>query len=227
MSLHDVTRAFQQVPSSSASSSSNNATSLRPTISPPSTTAPVARPPTYTYPNQNMRPAYSPYPPMMSHTPSPIMYPSPIPNRMAVNGHAPMYAPQVWMPMPTSSPQNAVGVMRPVPVPSPYPAQLVPYPSPGGQPMYMPPPPHNMQTQQQNGTQSRGRGMHSTMMSPVISHAVPHPGVPMYAGSPVLMHAGRVQPNVTGQTQHSQPQTTNQPHTYSIPPSTSFVRPAW
>lgn len=240
MSLHDVTRAFQQVPSSSAS-----APSLRPTISPPSTTAPVARPPSYAYalPPNPMRPAYAPYPsPMLSHSPSPIMYShpmagSPIPSRMQVNGHAPMYGPHVWMPLPPNA-QTPVGMMR-----SPYPAQMMPYPAPGQpQPMYAPPPPPNMQNlqsgPQQNGSPNRGRGMPPVMMSPVVPHAMslPHPG--MYASSPVLMHTGRVQqqpirndshPPIQQQQQHqqqphSQLPSNHQPHNYT---PLSYARPAW
>ncbi|KAJ3918977.1 hypothetical protein F5877DRAFT_78487 [Lentinula edodes] len=111
MSLHDVTRAFQQVPSSPSISSH------RPTISPPSTTAPVARPtPTYKYhttlaqpPNQNARPPY-PYrpPPTMSHSSAPstmFSHPSPIPNRMQVRGQ-PLYSP-VWMPLQKPNAQSS------------------------------------------------------------------------------------------------------------------------
>ncbi|KAJ7597636.1 hypothetical protein C8J56DRAFT_851966 [Mycena floridula] len=234
MSLHDVTRAFQQVPSSSSSSSS----SLRPTISPPSTTAPVARPPTatpYAYPvptNQNFRPTYAPYPgQMMGHSPGPMMYPmngSPIPARMPINGHPQMYPQQVWMPLPNSTPQNPMGMMRPMP--SPYPGHLLPYPSPGSQPMYMPQLAPNMQNGQQNGTPNRGRGMNSAaMMSPLNAHAGP---VPMYASSPVLMHAGRVQPvrndSHPGQQQQQQPSNQHsQPYNGALQQSNSFGRPAW
>jgi len=197
MSLHDVTRAFQQVPSS-------NIASHRPTISPPSTTAPVARPTQTTYnnyhpspvqpPSQNVRPQY-PYPsPMMSHSPAPSpMYPhpNPMPNRMQVNGHTPLYSP-VWMPLQNPNSQGSP-MMRPMASPYPTPP-LMPYPSPGApQPMYpMPPPPHNMPPPQQNGTPTRGRTV--SMMSPVGSHAVP--AMSMYPGSPVMMpmHAGRGAP---------------------------------
>ena len=146
MSLHDVTRAFQQVPSSSSSSS----TAQRPApLSPPSTSGPVVRPPNFSYQlpstNSNMRPSYAAYPsPIMSHTPSPtLMYshamaPSPVPSRMPVNGHSPMFNQPVWMPLPAPPTQPHGGMIRPVP--SPYSQQMMPYPSPGGSSMYTPHP---------------------------------------------------------------------------------------
>ncbi|KAJ3814994.1 hypothetical protein F5876DRAFT_31560 [Lentinula aff. lateritia] len=194
MSLHDVTRAFQQVPSSPSISSH------RPTISPPSTTAPVARPtPTYNYlptpvqpPNQNARPQY-PYhpPPMMSHSPAPsamFSHPSPIPNRMQVNGQAPLYSP-VWMPLQNPNAQNSP-MMRPMTASYPPPSMMPYHPSPGApQPMYALPPPNMPPPIQQNGTSTRGRTV--SMMSPAMSHAVP--AIPIYTGSPAMMsvHAGR------------------------------------
>lgn len=241
MSLHDVTRAFQQVPSSSSSSS------LRPPISPPSTSAPVARPPSYSYPlppppnpQQMMRPTYTPYSPMMN-APSPIMYPmapSPVPARMAVNGHAPVYGQPVWM-----SPQNHAGMMRPMG--SPYP-QMMAYPSPAGTPMYQPQPIQNTSAPQPNGP--RGRNMPS-----VISPAMPHQTAAMYPGSPILMHAPQMptymgmpppagrgdmrndngHPPMPPPHQPHLPQPQHQPngHTMHTPgynpvPST-FVRPTW
>ncbi|KAF5368326.1 hypothetical protein D9758_002341 [Tetrapyrgos nigripes] len=217
MSLHDVTRAFQQVPSSS------NLNSHRPTISPPSTTAPVARPTQqlqnfgFSVPNQpanqNVHPAY-PYPsPMLSHSPAPgTMYPhhpmagSPIPSRMQVNGApTPMYSP-VWMPLPNAPTQNSTpgNMMRPMTSQYPPHPQPMAYPSPVLQHMYgmptnmpNPPPPPPPPSQNNTHTPNRGRnpnmGMnhthnHPSMMSPAMSHAHAHP-VPMqmYAGSPGMM----------------------------------------
>jgi len=190
MSLHDVTRAFQQVPSSSGSAPH------RPPISPPSTSAPVARPPpnypSYSLPppNQNMRP-YGAYPsPLMSHSPSPaMMYPhpmsaAPVANRMPMNGHTPLYGQPVWMPLAGPATQNHGGIMRPA-----YPPQLVPYPSPGTPPVYAAQPAQpNMpsSSSQQNGIHpNRGHGMSSVPM--------PHQNVPtMYTSSPVLVHTGPV-----------------------------------
>ncbi|KAF8213410.1 hypothetical protein K438DRAFT_1803939 [Mycena galopus ATCC 62051] len=256
MSLHDVTRAFQQVPSSSSSS-------LRPPISPPSTTAPVARPnpaptPAYSYslpppPAQMMRPNYGAYSPMMSAPSTPMMYPmapSPVParmgiNGMAVNGHTPLYGQPVWM-APPQNPMNG-SMMRPM---GSYPP-MMPYPSPAGSPMYAPqqPPPMQNAPQQPNGP--RGRTMPAAVMSPVM----PHQNV-MYPGSPILMHTPampvgymNMQPGAQGQTRNQnghppmQPQQQHQPQQqqqhqpnghsmqpttgYTPVPPTSFMRPTW
>ncbi|KAF8078339.1 hypothetical protein FPV67DRAFT_1464969 [Lyophyllum atratum] len=245
MSLHDVTRAFQQVP---PSSSSNPSPSHR---TPPLAAPPASRPSNYAYglpppPASTMRPAY-PYPsPIMSHSSSPgLMYPqmlpgSPAPGRMSINGHTPLYSQPMWMPIPAgSTPQNHANMMRPMA--SPYPAQLMSY-SPGPPPMYGPQPPPNMQNppQQQNGVQAN-RDRNMSMMSPVM----PHAGPAMY-GSPVLMHApvmpvptnhGYMVPSGRGQTrtdngqipiQNSQQPSHHQSHpSYNSVPSSSFVRPTW
>ena len=187
MSLHEVTKAFQQVPSSSSSSTSHR--------TPPITAPPTARPPNYAYtlpppPLNTIRPSYGAYPsPMLSHSPSPgVMYPhpmasSPVPNRMPVNGHNPVYNQPMWMSMAGPSPQSHGNMMRPIT--SPYPAQLMPYPSPGTPAMYASQSPASMQNnsqQQTDGQANRDRSM--SLMSPVMPHAAPT----MY-GSPVLMHA--------------------------------------
>ncbi|KAF7339747.1 hypothetical protein MSAN_02190200 [Mycena sanguinolenta] len=260
MSLHDVTRAFQQVPSSSSSS-------LRPPISPPSTTAPVARPnpaptPAYSYtlpppPAQMMRPTYTAYSPLMSSPSTPMMYPmapspAPVParmgiNGMAVNGHSPLYGQPVWMaPPPPQNPMNG-SMIRPLG--SPYP-QMMPYPSPGGSPMYAPQQPQPIQTPQPQPNGPRGRSM-SSVMSPVM----PHQNV-MFQASPILMHTppipvgymnmppgGRGQttgnhnghPPMQPQQQHQPQQSPHQPNGHSMQhtpgynpvPSTSFMRPQW
>ena len=112
---------------------------------------------------------------------------------MVVNGSAPAYGQPVWVPGP--APQSAP-MMR-----SPYPAQLMPYPSPGGPvPMYPSPmgPPHPPGMHPQNhhphpppqnaNIPNQGRppppGM--PLVSPVMQPAMAVP--PMYAGSPVLVH---------------------------------------
>ncbi|KAM6497945.1 hypothetical protein JOM56_005893 [Amanita muscaria] len=187
MSLHDVTRAFQQVPSSSSAPH-------KPSISPPSTTAPVARPavPNFAYPvpPNNMRPAYAAYPsPMMSHSPSPtMMYPhvvsSPVPGRMQPNGHAPMYnpPPHMWVPVQPSV-QNSNGMMRPMA--SPYAATMMPYPTNGAPPMFPPPMPTNVPGTPQSQNLQANRNRNMPMMSPVMQHA----GAPgMYPASPAMMH---------------------------------------
>ncbi|KAJ3736928.1 hypothetical protein DFJ43DRAFT_1048471 [Lentinula guzmanii] len=225
MSLHDVTRAFQQVPSPSS------IPSHRPTISPPSTTAPVARPtPTSNYhpppvqlPNQSLRPQFSYHPsPMMSHSPAPnAMYPHPnsIPNRMQVNGQT--FSP-VWVP------QNSP-MMRPMTASYPSPSMMHYHPSPSApQPMYaLPPPLSNISPTQQNGTPTRGRTV--SIMSPAISHAVP--AMPMYPGSPVMMpiHAGRGSGTPARSDGHSLQQHPphHQPQPYTPTNSFTGVRPTW
>ncbi|KAF8168297.1 hypothetical protein B0H34DRAFT_684989 [Crassisporium funariophilum] len=242
MSLHEVTRAFQQVP---ASSSTSTPSSHRTPISPPLTNSPVARP-TYPYapiPQNNMRPTYYAAP-MMSHSPAPVMYPhpmtaSPVP-RMQVNGHTSLYSQPMWMSIGGPSPQGHGNMMRAVP--SPYPAQMMPYPSPGYAPQ---PQPQNMipqNPQAQNG--GRGRGM--PVMSPVMSHAHAHPGPAMYPGSPVLLHMQVPQnhgympvPAGRGQARPENGQVSNQQHPshnnhhppshagFNPAPNSPFVRSAW
>ncbi|KAF9535525.1 hypothetical protein CPB83DRAFT_841918 [Crepidotus variabilis] len=189
MSIRDVTKAFQQVPTSSSTQGQSSSREKVP-ISPPTTNAPVARPtatPSYTYsplPQNNARPAYGPYPsPMMTHSPGPVMYghpmaASPVPSRMPVNGQQPMYN-SMWMAGPT--PQAPGNVLRPVG--PPYHPQMMAYPTPGYVPQPLQPhpgmmPPPTPPTQQA----SRGRGM--PVMSPVMSPAHAH----HYGATPVLMH---------------------------------------
>ncbi|TFY82064.1 hypothetical protein EWM64_g1944 [Hericium alpestre] len=195
MSLHDVTRAFQQVPSPPSGSSSQKQT---PTTSHPN---PAPRQPSYHHPsgsNSGMRPAYPGYSsPMMSHSPAPtvmyppVMTPSPVAGPMMVNGPTPQYGHAVWMPA-TGTPG---AVMRPVPAPSPYPTQWS-YAPPGAPPaMYTTTPPtmpqsQPSQNQPKGGANAPNRGRTSSVMSPVMSHVgMPHPGMPMYQQSPVMMHA--------------------------------------
>jgi hypothetical protein len=241
MSLHDVTRAFQQVPSSSSSAVPPRSTPL----SPSSGSGPVARPPNFQYSlppsNPNMRPSFATYPsPMISHSPSPtLMYPSsPVPGRMPVNGHSPMFSQQpVWVPL--SAPPNQ-SMMRAVP--SPYPGQMMPYPSPGGGPIYAHHPQPNMPnsvSQQTGAPQGRGRGM--PPMSPAMQHASP-----MYPGSPVLMHApgmhvhsymspvaagrGQIRNDAPGHSPMQHAPSVHHPASHPgyppIPPA-SFTRPNW
>ncbi|KAK2462059.1 hypothetical protein APHAL10511_006522 [Amanita phalloides] len=222
MSLHDVTRAFQQVPSSSVSAPH------KPSISPPSTTAPVARPTpsNYSYPMPpTMRPTYAAYPsPMMSHSPSPtMMYPhmvsSPVPTRMQANGHAPIYNHvPMWVPVQHST-QNANNIMRP-PMASPYAPAMYAHPMPANMPGT---------PQSQNMQVNRNRNM--PVMSPVLQHAGAH----MYPGSPAMMHmqmtptsgyiplpAGRGQPRPENGQMGMQPTVSTHPSSSQIgfiPPS--------
>lgn len=231
MSLHDVTKAFQQVPSSSSSSSTSHRT-------PPITAAPATRPPNYAYtlpppPPNGIRPSYGAYPsPMLSHSPSPgVMYPhpmapSPVSNRMPVNGHTP-YNPPMWMSI--TGPQNHGNIMRPMA--SPYPAQLIPYPSPGTPAMYASQSPASMQnTSQQPAGGQANRDRNMSLMSPVMPHAAPA----MY-GNPVLMtpvmsvppnHGympmqGSVRGQVRADSGHPPMQQHSQPSNY-LPPQSSF-----
>ncbi|KAG5639296.1 hypothetical protein H0H81_004498 [Sphagnurus paluster] len=234
MSLHEVTRAFQQVPQSSSSNPS-------PSHRTPPLSAPPTRTPNYAYgmpppPTGPLRPGYSYPAPMMGHNHNPgHMYPqmmpgSPAPGRMPVNGHAPLYSQPMWMPIPAPNPQNHANMMRTMG--SPYPAPLMSY-SPVPSPMYGHPP-ANMQShsQQQNGVQNRDR---SNMISPVMAHAA----ASMY-GSPVLMHASPMPiaanhsymvPAGRGQTRTDNGQVPQQHHPHqphsAYNPHSSFVRSNW
>ncbi|OBZ78956.1 hypothetical protein A0H81_00512 [Grifola frondosa] len=241
MNSYDVTRAFQQVPSSSSSSSSRAPIPLG---SPTNGSVPRHSAFSFSPPmsNANLRPAYPAYgSPLLSPSPS-VMYPmqaSPIPRPMVLNGGSPAYAQQVWVPVPGPAPPTPGGMMRPLG--SPYP-QMVPYPSAGGtMPMYGPPPPnmHTGPSQQSNGMQGRSSGM--PVMSPVMQQT--HP---MYGGSPVLMsnlaagqtYPGAMQPmraQMRGGFDHAPgmslmpPSMGHPPPTggYAPVPSNSFPRPTW
>lgn len=200
MSLHEVTKAFQKVPSSSSSNSNQN----RNHVSPPSTNNTPTRSP-YPYspmlPNAMRQHTYDHYSPMMSHSPSPtVVYPhpltsSPVPSRMNVNGHTQMYQTPLWIPQPGSTPGNPGNVMRPMM--SPYTAPMMPYPGPNA-PMYAPHPMGTMHPppppQPPVGT-AAGRGRGVPMMSPAMQHAHVHTAPPMYASSPVMMHMQPMQPH--------------------------------
>ncbi|KAI0271562.1 hypothetical protein BC834DRAFT_450205 [Gloeopeniophorella convolvens] len=184
MSLHDVTRAFQQVPPPPAGSTVRKASPQPPPMQPSNSAS--ARHPTFLPHAQPMHPAYSPYPsPMLSHSPAPtMMYPHPMPSPM-MGGHSQQYPQPMWIPIPGPPPggQTPGAVMRPLPSPYPTHAQYMPYPSPGAyapSPTGPPGPPPN-------GAQGRPRPSAPAGMSPSLSHA--RPPVPgMYQGSPVLVH---------------------------------------
>lgn len=223
MSLHDVTRAFQQVPSSSASTPS------KPPISPPSTTAPVARPSpsnySYSVPPNNMRPAYATYPsPMMSHSPSPtMMYPqmisSPVPTRIQGNGHTPVYnPPAMWVPVQHHT-QNANNMMRPM---GPYAPPMMAYTPNGAPAMYPSAMPANMPGTPQSQTIQANRHRNMPVMSPIMQHAGPH----MYPASPAMMHMQMTPtsgfmplPAGRGQTRPENGQVGMQPAASTHPPS--------
>ncbi|PCH33394.1 hypothetical protein WOLCODRAFT_147494 [Wolfiporia cocos MD-104 SS10] len=204
MSLHDVTRAFQQVPTSNAESS-HAATMLPPPLTSPPPNNAGSRP-NFGYapsvPTSNMRPAYAYPSPMLSHAPSPTMMyphmaPSPVPRPIIMNGPPSPYTQPMWMPLPGPSPQPPAAMMRPMA--SPYATQLVPYPSPGAMPVYGPPP--GMQTAPAHATNGvQGRPTTMPMMSPVMQAT--HPNHAMYPGSPVMMHSPGLLP---AQPAHSYP----------------------
>ncbi|KAH0838507.1 hypothetical protein J3R83DRAFT_6824 [Lanmaoa asiatica] len=184
ISLHDVTRAFQQVPTPS------NVSSHRPPpLSPSAVNGPITRPPTFNYPTPGaaIRPHFAAFSsPMLAHSPSPtVLYPptapSPIP-RVPMNGHPQLYNQPMWVPMQTSQSNSAVR-----PVPPPYPTQMVAYPAPSPvHPVYAPGlSPQNVPPPVTGSAPPRPRGM--PMLSPVMHPAAPA-NVPMYNGSPVLMH---------------------------------------
>ncbi|KAL4069454.1 hypothetical protein J3A83DRAFT_3562185 [Scleroderma citrinum] len=185
MSLHDVTRAFQQVPTSSGTSS-HRASSM----SPQSTSGLITRPSNFSYPTPiqsstlPLRPPYTAFPPstMLVHSPSSNLYPpaatSPIP-RVQVNGPSQVYNQHVWVPMQNS--QNPNGAIRPMA--SPYPTQMMAYPT-ANHPVYGPTPSAQNPSTPTNGV-VHPRGM--PMMSPVMHPAAPA-NVPIYGGSPVMMH---------------------------------------
>ncbi|KAI0823015.1 hypothetical protein BC628DRAFT_1385840 [Trametes gibbosa] len=188
MTSHEVTRAFQQVPSSS-SSSSQRPPSIAPSTS-TSTNGSTSRHAGFSFSPPPMgqpalRPGYSAYSPMMSHTPSPtVMYsqPSPVPRHMVPNGAVPAY-PAVWMP--GAPPPPPAGMIR-----SPYPPHYMSYPSPGA-PMQMYAPMSMQNGPPQNGVQGRPPSM--AMMSPSMPPAMS----PMY-GSPVPMQAVPAMPPSQG-----------------------------
>ena len=191
MTMHDVTRAFQQVPPSSSSSSIHRVTSISPpTMHPPQRQfgySYALPPPT----NAEMRTNFSPYSsPMLSHSPTPAMiFPPPMQShvpRIPMNGHTPVYNQPMWVTLTGPTSQNNGGMIRPMG--SPYQAQMIPYPSPNTPAVYGPPPnmPNSISTAPSQTNATRGR---MPLMSPAMPHVAPHSNVPMYAGSPVLVHA--------------------------------------
>lgn len=204
MSLHEVTKAFQKVPSSSPPSNSSTTLNRNPTLmSPPlSSDTPCTRSP-YSYspmsPTNAMRVPqplydYSSQPPSQAVIYSHQVSSSPVASRLGVNGHGPpsmrVYSgPPLWIPPGPSGPGNPGAVMRPVL--SPYPTHMVPFATPSyGHPM------GGMGTGQPqpavgtNGGGGGGRGRGVPMhLSPAMphAHAQAHPGAAMYVTSPAMM----------------------------------------
>ncbi|KAF8591969.1 hypothetical protein K439DRAFT_1656414 [Ramaria rubella] len=219
LSLQEVTRAFQQVPDTPASTAAPRPPSYAqtPLLSPGSghphrSNQPVA---ISLPPQHSVRSTYGPYShPLVGHSPSPtLMYapgvPSPvIHHRMTVNGPSPPITHGMWLPTPPPPPTQTGPFMRPTGAPPP--AQLM-YPSPGpgtspgapGQMMHrrmsavspgnVPPPPSSMYPGHPMDMQS-----HMHARSPHLAHAHPMPH----------MHVGHV---------FSQAPTGQAPAMYAVP----------
>lgn len=190
MSLHDVRRAFQQVPASSGTPH------RAPPMSPQSPSGHITRSSTFTYstsiqPSNTPMRGYTAFPsPMLVHSPSPNLYPaasSPIP-RVPVNGPSQAYNPHVWVQMQGSQSHN--GAMRPMA--SPYPAPMIAYPAAGA----MHPSVYGPASTNQNASTATSGNVHPRgvpMMSPVMHPAAPA-NVQIYGGSPVMMHPPPIMP---------------------------------
>jgi hypothetical protein len=185
MSLHDVTRAFQQVPPPPAGSIPGKASPQSPAVhsTPGSSRHPLFHPHAQPVHTPVGGPTYHQYPsPMLSHSPAPtLMYSHPMAPNPMMGGPSPQYPQPMWIPMPTPAGQTPGGAVRSLSSPYPAPAYL-PYPSPGAYPASQPGPP--------NGAQNRSRPAAPAGLSPNLSHS----RAPMYhQGSPVL-----VQPSYPG-----------------------------
>lgn len=251
MSLHDVTRAFQQVPPPPAGSITGKASPQSSAVQPalsgstrhPSFPLPHAQPVHSAALGGPAYPAY--HSPMLSHSPAPtLMYPHCMTPNPIMGGPSAQYPQPMWIPMPPGG-QTPGGPVRPLPSPYPAHASYIPYPSPGAyaasQPGPLPPP-----GPPPNGTQNRSRPGAHTGLSPNMSHSRSPATVPMYhhQGSPVLVHPQaimHVQPSYPGamapggrgvpmQASHPpHPHPTPGPHGGGYTPTThtSYVRPPW
>jgi serine/arginine repetitive matrix protein 2 len=238
MSIHDVTRAFQQVPSSTTTPSpAQGATSPSPKSS-----GHLPRRPSYGFPSPSMpasRPLYSPYPPpnnmvapasAMAPAPAMMYPPSMSPGTMArpmPNGHIPPYPPQpqqMWYPVPVPMAHSPVPGAPGAPVHvmhSPYPPQMMGYAPVGPYPgMYTPPPPPPPVP----GTPP-GRGRGAPLVPPVVTQAAP--GVYPHQSYPSPITPGRGHPVPPGQHPMASPRAppTNLASFNPVPPS--YVRAPW
>ncbi len=241
MSLHDVTRAFQQVPPPPAGSTTRKASPQSPIVQ-SSTSGSVRHPafPPHAQPVHSAvgGPQYAQYPsPMLSHSPAPtLMFPHPMPPNHMMGGPSAQYHHQpMWIHMAAPPPpggQTPGGVVRPLPSPYPAHAQYMPYPSPtayaASQPGQPGPPP-----QPPNGGRSRPAAAPAGM-SPGLSHAR---APAMYQSSPVLVHPQvmHVQPSYAGTMptgrgvpmQPSHPTPAPHPGGYTPATHASYVRHPW
>ena len=238
MSLHDVTRAFQQVPPPPAGSITGKASPQSPAIQPAASGS--TRHPTFPLHAQPVHstvgaPAYAYPSPMLSHSPAPtLMYPHAIAPNAMMGGPSAQYPQPMWFPMAAHGGQTPGGPVRSMH--SPYPAHpsYIPYPSPGAYAASPPGPPGPPP----NGTQNRSRPGGPAGLSPNLSHSRSPATVPMYQGSPVLVHPPavmHVQPSYPGampagrgvpmQASHPTPG----PHGGGYTPTTHapYPRPPW
>ncbi|KAH8992045.1 hypothetical protein EDB92DRAFT_2114379 [Lactarius akahatsu] len=241
MSLHDVTRAFQQVPPPPAGSTTRKASPQSPVVQ--SSTSGSVRHPTYPPHAQQMHsavggPQYTQYPsPMLSHSPAPtLMFPHPMaPNHMMGGPSAQYHHQPMWIHMAAPPPgaQTPGGVVRPLPSPYPTHAQYMPYPSPTAYAPSQAGPPGSQPQPQPNGGRSRPSAAPAGM-SPGLSHAR---APAMYQSSPVLMHPQviHVQPSYAGTMpagrgvpmQPSHPTPAPHPGGYTPATHASYARPPW
>ena len=239
MSLHEVTRAFQQVPPPPAGSITGKASPQPPSIQ--SSTSGSNRHPAFAQPPQPVHsvvggPAYPPYSsPMLSHSPAPtLMYPHPIAPNQIMGGPSAQYPQPMWFPMAAPGGQTPGPPLRQLHSPYPPHASYIPYPSPGAYAPSQPGPPGPLP----NGAQNRSRPGAPAGLSPNMSHSRTPATVPMYQGSPVLVHPQavmHVQPSYHGampagrggpmQASHPTPG----PHGGGYTPTTHapYVRPPW
>lgn len=241
MSLHDVTRAFQQVPPPPTGSTTRKASPQSPVVQP--STSGSVRHPTYPPHAQQMHsavggPQYTQYPsPMLSHSPAPtMMFPHPMaPNHMMGGPSAQYHHQPMWIHMAAPPPgaQTPGGVVRPLPSPYPTHAQYMPYPSPTAYATSQAGPPGSQPQPQPNGGRSRPSAAPAGM-SPGLSHAR---APAMYQSSPVLMHPQviHVQPSYAGSMpagrgvpmQASHPTPAPHPGGYTPATHASYARPPW
>lgn len=190
MSLSDVTRAFQQVPTQSHGSASST-----PPAAPPPAGPQITRRPSYGYVQQPPghvpgRPPvpYPSYPPPVMGSPAPTvvypsnMAPSPAMRPMQLGGQPGPYQHAVWVPAGNMHPPGTSnGIGRGLP--GGYPTQMLAYPTTPGvmQPVYHPSQLAMMHVPQTPDDLGRGRGM--PLVSPVM------PNSAFAAPSPVLVHA--------------------------------------
>ena len=192
MSLHEVTRAFQQVPPPPAGSTTRKASPQSPAVQ--SSTSGSVRHPAFPPHAQAVHSAvggtpYATYPsPMLSHSPAPtLMFSHPMPPNHMMGAPSAQYHQPMWIHMSAPPPhppgaQTPGGVVRPQPSPYPTHAQYMPYPSPTGYAASPPGPPGPPPLP--NGGRSRPAATPAGM-SPSMSHAR---APAMYQSSPVLVH---------------------------------------